>query len=317
MNSRFFNYHIDIVGTCNLRCISCPQANYREKKRTNGLMDLRLFENIVKKILLENPGLQNIYLYNWTEPFLHPNLPEFIKIVKKYGINCSLSSHFNQIKNLSAVIKAKPDYLRISVSGFSQENYEKNHQRGNIEEVKKNLIYLRELLDHLGSKTFVQIAYLIFKYNLAEDLNKMMEFAKKLNFSFSREIAYLNPLEKNFQYLQNELPEKDQDLLEQFILKPDQAIQLNKKFSTKYQRPDCILRSQDMAINFDGSVALCCTVYEQQNDIAKNFLDKSHKELQKNKYEHPLCQKCLKIGVNQIFSTNLLQLIINSNSLTD
>src|SRR5262249_38854706 len=44
---------IDIVGTCNLRCPTCPVGNSPE--RPKGFMDLALFERIIAKIRRESP----------------------------------------------------------------------------------------------------------------------------------------------------------------------------------------------------------------------------------------------------------------------
>ena len=52
-----------------------------------------------------------------------------------------------------------------------------------------------------------------------------------------------------------------------------------------------------MAINADGSVALCCAVFDNKYNIADNFLEISHADLQKLKYSHPLCEECMRHGV--------------------
>ena len=53
------------------------------------------------------------------------------------------------------------------------------------------------------------------------------------------------------------------------------------------------MREQEMAINFDGSVGLCCNVFDYANNVAPNFLTASHDELQDAKAAHPFCGPCL------------------------
>lgn len=50
-----FYYLIDIVGSCNLKCPSCPVGNYEEQP-TKGLMSLETYKRILHKISIEHPG---------------------------------------------------------------------------------------------------------------------------------------------------------------------------------------------------------------------------------------------------------------------
>jgi len=67
-----FSFNIDIVDTCNLRCVICPRGVYY-KDNTSDRMDLGLFNRLLDKISSECE-CKYISLYNWTEPFLHPEL---------------------------------------------------------------------------------------------------------------------------------------------------------------------------------------------------------------------------------------------------
>ena len=49
-------YVIDVVGTCNLRCPSCPVGNMQEANRATGFMDAELYEAILDKIAHESPA---------------------------------------------------------------------------------------------------------------------------------------------------------------------------------------------------------------------------------------------------------------------
>ncbi len=62
-------------------------------------------------------------------------------------------------------------------------------------------------------------------------------------------------------------------------------------------RFDCELRFNQTVINHDGSVALCCTVYDQENMLGIKFLEHDHAEIERRKYAHPYCATCFKAGM--------------------
>ena len=70
-------YAIDIVGTCNLRCPTCPVGNFPAADRPKGFMAPDLFERILAKIRVDAVVAEpEVWLFNWGEPLLHPQLPE-------------------------------------------------------------------------------------------------------------------------------------------------------------------------------------------------------------------------------------------------
>jgi len=291
---RPFIYHIDIIEACNLRCPSCPQGNFRDANRAKGMMEVATFEAIVEKITHETP-VEYIGLYSWTEPLLHPQLPKFIEIVKAHGFRCQLSSNLNLVRNLEEVLRAGPDNLTVSLSGFYQKTYEQTHRGGNIETVKANMRKLRELMDAMNSSLQVTVAYHKYRHNLGDDLRKMKALCKELRFDLNATWAFLMPLEKMLAYYQGNLPEEDQALVKLMVINPDEQ----KAITMKNREDDCALRRGQTMINADGSVALCCAVFDSQYNIAPSFLEVSHKELQKRKYKHPLCATCMAHAIHK------------------
>ena len=90
-----FSFVIDVIGTCNLSCPSCPVGNFQEARNASGVMAPELLEQILKKAESEC-SVEYIALYNWTEPLLHPALPKLIRTVHDHGFRCFLSSNLNR-----------------------------------------------------------------------------------------------------------------------------------------------------------------------------------------------------------------------------
>jgi len=96
----------------------------------------------------------------------------------------------------------------------------------------------------------------------------MQRFCGKLGFLFFPFFAGFLPLEKIIAYYKKGPQVADKTILNLLAVKPEEV----KTFSTAYRSTDCELRSKQTAINCDGSVALCCGVYDYSNNIAENFL---------------------------------------------
>jgi len=111
---------VDVSGVCNLHCISCPRGNM-DKHRVPGLIKPQFYKQIIDKLLTELPFLGSIQLYTWGEPFLNRHLAEIIAITRDAGIMSAISSNLNVTADYESVIRAKPDWLKVSVSGYGTE----------------------------------------------------------------------------------------------------------------------------------------------------------------------------------------------------
>jgi glycosyltransferase involved in cell wall biosynthesis/MoaA/NifB/PqqE/SkfB family radical SAM enzyme len=292
--TRIHHYDIEIVDACNLRCPSCPRGNSLDVERPKGYMKLDQFERIIGKILQDNPAVEGIGLYNWGEPMLHPDLPGIIRAVRRRGLLCSVSSNLNIEKNLEEIVKASPDIFRVSVSGFHQEVYSQTHLKGDIEVVKANMRKLAELRTRHRTQTAVEVLYHVYLHNVEEDLFRMQELAQELGFLFHAVYAFLMPLEKSLQYFKDDLPDTDKAVVDLMAVRPEDM----RRIALKRREMPCTLNTKQMAINADGSVALCCGVYNRAHDVARSFETISFEELQQRRFSHSLCNECSAHGLH-------------------
>jgi MoaA/NifB/PqqE/SkfB family radical SAM enzyme len=292
-------YYIDVIEGCNLRCPSCPVGNMRGAPRPKGRMSLELFERILDKIARETPNVQYVGLFSWSEPLLHPEIGRMVAAVKQRGFPCWISANLNRIDHLESVIEAGVDNLRISLSGFYQEVYSQTHEGGDIETVKANMRRLRELMDKHHATTKVLVAYHKYRHNMGRDYDAMCALADELGFLMDPTWAFFMPLDKLLDEVEGRLPEKDQKLLKLLAISPaeQRAIYAGTKPS------DCALRADQMSINADGTVALCCAVFDKKNTIAQSFLDVSYEELQGRKYSHATCDKCMSHELHKVVTS--------------
>ena len=305
LNQHFF-FNIDVVGSCNLRCPSCPVGNSPDIQNPNGFMEPSLLDSIMNKAISEC-NVAGVGLFNWAEPVLHPQLPELIKIVQSYKVPCHISSNLNILKNVDEILSANPSSFRISNSGFTQNIYSSTHRGGNIERVKNNMIKLAESKKKVGSTTSIHVLYHRYLTNLHEE-SMMRKFAHQLGFEFIPVWAFMMPLEKILSYAENISDMNNSNLTDEDIQTIQKlALPLKESFevSARYKHINCSLRDNQMTIDFQGNVQLCCAVFDSQKFKIGSFLDMNLPQLQSLKYSEEsekTCSKCMNHGIH-IYST--------------
>jgi hypothetical protein len=257
-------------------------------------MSDEMFEAILTRIAEQDPDVKYVRLFNWTEPLLHPRLPELIGLAWKHGMGCYLSTNLNFDRRLEEVVRAEPRRIRISVSGYTQEKYSRTHERGEIDKVIENMRRIRRTIDQYRLRTKVDVPFHCYVDNVEDDYPAMRELCRELRFIFEPCWAFLMPIEKNLEYFSHGLPQREQVLVDLLAVKPEEA----REISLRQWRPDCDLRSNQTVINCDGSVALCCGTYDAEFTVADSFLDVTKERLQEVKDAHSFCATCMKEGLH-------------------
>lgn len=305
IESNKYVYAIDIVGGCNLRCPTCPVAN--QPSMPKGLMRIELFKEILQKISNERPGVPiDIWLFNWTEPLLHPQIDLFVNAVREFNFTSLVSSNLNASDRLEALMMAAPDRLKISLSSFKQEIYGVTHERGDINKVKENLITLAKLRDLYKSKTQIWVGHHLYK-NTLEERGEIEIFTKSLGFDYVPSMATLTPIEEVMKLLDLNTygvkmvsGAKYEAISENFVRDPIEVQRVNSAMrSGNY---DCELRFNMTAIQHDGNVNLCCATVQALSVEPISFLSTSKSEIEALKYNNPFCKKCISSNLHLTIS---------------
>lgn len=285
-----YTYVIEVMDACVLDCPSCPVGNMPEVVRTRKAMDVGLFERILAKIAREKQDRPtHVWLFNWGEPLVHPHIGELVRIIKRHGLFCMLSTNFNVMCDLKDVVKAGPDEFKVSMSGFQQSVYGRTHRSGDVNLVKANLHLLRYYMDRYRSKMDVWIGYHLYRHNL-RDLPAMRALAASLGFRLSMTPAILQPIEKAIDALEGNLAPDVRELVELMLVQPDEELGLRRRHMDF--TADCEGRYNMMSINYDGTLGVCCGVYRQENMLGMSFLDTPHDAIMAARYAHPFCGTC-------------------------
>ena len=293
-----FIFYIDVFSYCNLRCPSClVGARYGELSEwPRGLMSPGLLSRLLDKALREC-RIEAVGLYNWTEPLLHPEIPALVRAIKSRGLVCSLSSNLNVLREPEALLAEHPDYLRISISGFTQEIYARGHREGDIERVKHNMRRLAAARDTVQSNTHIEVYYHRYADN-AHELPLMQDFAASLGFAFASTLAYVTTVEKIIAIAQGEQTVEDKALLARLAVPLDRALAV----TSTLKRDSCYLLEDIVVLDVEGNAMLCCGSSMAGANRIGNFLDIPLAELQRRRRAMSLCARCLSLGLPDYFA---------------
>ncbi len=233
---------IDVTNICNLKCPYCPTGARRKSGRTDRMVDPANVEKLLNEI---GDYLISVNLYDWGEPFLHPRIADMVRMCHDRGIFTMISSNMNTLnqKSMDEVCKAGLDYLVVSLSGATQEVYEKYHRGGKIEKLIENVRHISEFKKKHGLKNpIIEFHYLVFKHN-EHEVAAAREVARELDVEI-------------FRALQASAPEPE-------------TVQLDndpKKILSEV--PYCHQLWHLAVITPDGSVAPCYYMYFDKDDFA-------------------------------------------------
>jgi MoaA/NifB/PqqE/SkfB family radical SAM enzyme len=315
-----WRYLIELNTACNLHCALCTVGNREQYQHYHGnqIMDMTLLEYILEKIRFENPN-PIICPYGNGEPFLHPQLPEAIAAIRRRGFRCEVATNLNRINRLDDFLRSDPTLVIVSVSGFTQSVYGKNHRGGDIERVKENLRALKEASDRTGGKVAIAVSYHMYEDNL-EELPLMREFVERLGFQFMMSWARTISLENTIQSLRH-LDREAGEPVEPYAIGKD-GLDLNKEFppsNPNYEagmnrlrfHPSkarrlyarwpvssvCLIADVFTYIRYDGRVQLCAWCDDTRLTLG-NYLEMSQEQISEARRGHPMCRECLKYRLN-------------------
>jgi MoaA/NifB/PqqE/SkfB family radical SAM enzyme len=291
---------VEISGTCNLRCISCPRGNSDQPLRRGGFMRAAEYQKVAEKLVREIPFLYLVDIYMWGEPFLNPDLAAIIKINTELGIATGISSNLNIRKNLEEVMKAAPAQIRISLSGFGKDHYEETHTGGSWDSVMNNLSLVADYVKKYQTGTLVEIYYHVNKNNKAE-AKKIRQLCEELGFRFHASISML------FHDYAMDFMDGNTLCEEAQRGKAIMTVSLEEMIETARDQKEkpCLLKRVVPIINWDLSVLPCCNYSSNKIGdalVAKNFLETPLQEIVRQRAHNPLCVKCQGLSLHRYFN---------------
>ena len=261
---------IEPANSCNLHCPECLTGSGK-LIRKSGKISQDDFERMIDQVYKE---LCYLLLYFQGEPFLHPQFADFVRYAKSKGIfvASSTNGHFLSEAIIEAIIRAKLDFLIISLDGVTQESYRKYRKGGDLNQVISGIETLVRAKKKLKvNYPLIELQFIAFQHN-EQEIEEFKKLGKKLGVDRtvikSAQIYTLY----NTQQLSGILPPENPAYSRYKKNESGEFSLLRKK------RKYCWRQWSSAVITWDGNVAPCC--FDKEAEYAYgNFKGHSFSEL--------------------------------------
>jgi pyruvate-formate lyase-activating enzyme len=280
----------EISGVCQARCPHCCTGNRSLKNHPSRFIPVNEFDKAVRHLSETGlvDGFTRIDLYNWGEPFLHPELLDILQVLADQEAKYRLSTNAGKYKKLPADLTQNLTRMTVTIPGFSQASYDRVHGL-NFDSVLRNI---RQFAEDLGPSR-LWITYLVHQFNLNE-IREAYRFFKRLGTRLAFTVAYLNDYNLSRDFLIGSLTET-------------QINQMGRELFLSYVEEIIASRPRDyvcpqfsiLALDEFCNVLNCCQVAKGHPDYSLGSLyDFSAEDIQKGKLTRTVCRECQELGID-------------------
>ena len=142
--------------------------------------------------------------------------------------------------------------------------------------------------------TIVEVIYHVYKNNYGRDLEMMKELCDDLGFTFASCYTNITPVERLIDYCEGRVDNKTSKIFDLVMVPVADALEI----TMDYRKPPCRFLTNQVNINWDRSVALCCVCFDRNTStISDDYLKDSFEEISARKHHHKQCRACMKLGI--------------------
>lgn len=288
--------YIEPTNICNFKCVYCPESFDDYKEQAGGLhkLDLETFKQVGAQIteLCGEGGLKRLFFHMMGEPFVNKQLVSFVETAKQNNLaeKVFITTNGSLLNETAArqVVHSGLDYLRLSVYGTDQENFnQRTRSPIDLNRIVENIHRLRQIRDAESpdGKPFIYVKMLDGK-NEVENAAFFDLFSGAAD-----EIALEQPMNWN-EDTEKGLSQMDaNDMLAQDLF--------------QYKKKACSFPFFSLVIHADLQVSVCCVDWAKKavvGNLRHNTLkeiwngDALHtfrlKHLQGRRHEYEACKNC-------------------------
>lgn len=241
---------IEPTNTCNLKCPGCP-TGAGTLGRSRGFMKLSDFQRIIDEL---GDTLYEIVLWNYGEPFMHPDLFKMVRYAADRGIAVIESTNGMLVTSdkVDEILDSGLSKLIICLDGVTQETLSKYRVNSSVEDVVENIRALTEGKKKRGQASpEIEFQFILMKHN-QEELEKAREIARDLGVDVFT-VKSVGMMYKNLVEL---IPDGD------FFRRYDED-----GTPKVYFKNQCSRLWFSTVIDWDGTVVPCCFDYSEKHPM--------------------------------------------------
>jgi radical SAM protein with 4Fe4S-binding SPASM domain len=235
-----FMINMELWNECNSNCIFCRNAKgeiYDHNPRgggkpiPKGVMPFEMYADIIDQA---KSALLMAVLYINGEPLLYKDLPKAVRFASERGIPTMIATNgilLNE-KNMRELLQSGLDFIKIAVSGFTQEVYSIQHRVGDIEKIKSSIEQLVRINKEGAHRCVIMLDYIYYKHN-AHELAMFQDFCDRLG-------IMLNLRQGNIKQMEETEPG------------------FGQPSSAPEHLPACVWLWEVLSINWNGDMLPCC-----------------------------------------------------------
>lgn len=169
------NFLLELSNACNHKCLFCAHQKMRRKV---GKMAPEMVESVLRQAY--DLGTREVGLYATGEPFIVPELSEYVKLAKDIGytyVYLTSNGALATPERIRAVVDAGVDSVKFSINAPERKLYEFIHGRDDFDTVMEHLKYLNQYREESGREFKIYITGILTRYtqHTKEDYFRVFE----------------------------------------------------------------------------------------------------------------------------------------------
>lgn len=159
---------VDPTNACQLACPGCVHTANPERRELFDWPRLAMPASVHDAFLERTgPFAFSTLLYNYGEPLLHKDFPEFVRSAKRFLLFTHTSTNLSMpLPDTDALVASGLDRIVCSIDGATQDVYARYRRSGNLEMVLDNVRRLVAARKRSGRRTpYLVWQFLTFRHN--------------------------------------------------------------------------------------------------------------------------------------------------------
>jgi len=283
-----YDIKVEVTNICNTSCQLCPTGRGLQG-RIKGKMSFDRFRRVIDQIRRHTYTLD---LSNWGDPLIVPEIYRMIRYAHQAGIWTYLSTNLHAFKadseQAKKLVQSGLDMLNVSLHGASEETYQAYQPGKSLQQVLHKLRLIVEAKRQLRSRTPAIRLFFVVTSRNEHEIDAFRTLARRLGCEAVFSWASLNlrfvGCGQSLEDLGWSRQQKRQRIEE---LKKRWLPSNSRWVAPWYRQPNhgvgktdptkkpkiypCDWPWKRTVINWDGSVAVCCGVFNPKWDMGNVF----------------------------------------------